>query len=422
MTTGRPYESKIGAVIQALEIGRLAARDKGQRSAQLLAESQLKYYRQLRSARDEGRSIVAHSFTEPAELFTAMDIVPLPVEYICPTVCHLAGGVAEAFSAASSFGFRSDICSYDRLLSGAFLLEYLPPPDAFVSTSAACDGAMPRGDVALQLFDCPAFNLDLPYHLGQSDFRYYTEQMRELVRFLEELTGRKLDLDRLGEAVQLMRREFELIAEIVNLRKAVPCPISGRFWRNLVMMDGCMAGTPELVSYLEAVRDEARGMVERKKGAAKDERHRLLTVFGPPTYVAPDLYEWMADRHGAVSVTDTGTIWGDLDLTITDPIEAVANKVFNESVIVTMHIAAADFHIPRIIRDIADYQVDGAVIWPMTGCPMMCAQVRVIRDVIRDNGLPCAVIETDWTDPTFMGEAEIKGKLEEFFERLDAEG
>lgn len=418
MITSGTWSTKIDSTINALELRGRVARDEGRKLDELSLECMLAYYRKLRSAKDDGKCIVAHSFLEPAELFVAMDIVPLPVEYIGTTVCHLTGGVEDAISAARSFGFRSEVCSIDRVLSGAYLLGWLPPPDAYVSSNVVCDLAVPRGGVIKKLFGCPTFNLDMPYHREPHDLQYYVEQMRELVEFLEGLTGRKMDWERLGEVIQLMRREVALIREIMELRKTVPSPIKGKFFQDIYNADGCMAGTPECVAFLEAARNEVRDRIERKVGAVKNERHRLLSIHEAPDYV-PGLYDWMADQHGAVSVVETiSTAWGELDLSIADPIEAVANKMFNTSVVLA-DAPPADFMLPRMIKDIEDYQVDGAILWARTGCPTECGLIKVQRDVIRNIGVPCLVLDCDPADATFSSEGEIKSKLEEFFERLD---
>ncbi len=194
--------AKLDEIIKILEVAHNCAVQRGVRSEEIYQRANLSYYRKLRSARAEGKPIVAISMLEPAELLEAMDIVPLRVEYIGPAAAVMTGNTEEPLNAARAFGYRAESCSIDRYIAGAFLLGWLPMPDAYVRGSMVCDATFRRGDVVGMLFNCPTFDLDVPYHDSASALEYYLKQMKELVAFLETIGKCKMDLVIEHEAIE----------------------------------------------------------------------------------------------------------------------------------------------------------------------------------------------------------------------------
>ena len=68
-------------------------------------------------------------------------------------------------------------------------------------TNLACDGNMMTFPYLKQTYELPGFYIDVPYEKNQDSVRYVAGQLRELKRFLEEVTGKKIP----EEAVQVKR-------------------------------------------------------------------------------------------------------------------------------------------------------------------------------------------------------------------------
>ncbi|NQT72808.1 MAG: 2-hydroxyacyl-CoA dehydratase [Chloroflexi bacterium] len=73
-----------------------------------------------------------------------------------------------------------------------------------------------------------------------------------MVAFLEEHTGRQLDIDRLREVIKESNKQYELWAEYNELRRAVPCPdgykVGAQFWTMVQML---WPGNPKCAAWLE---------------------------------------------------------------------------------------------------------------------------------------------------------------------------
>ena len=83
------------------------------------------------------------------------------------------------------------MCSYHRVFLGAALTGILPKPKCTVYTNLACDGNMMTFPYLKQTYELPGFYIDVPYEKNQDSVRYVAGQLRELKRFLEEVTGKR---------------------------------------------------------------------------------------------------------------------------------------------------------------------------------------------------------------------------------------
>jgi benzoyl-CoA reductase/2-hydroxyglutaryl-CoA dehydratase subunit BcrC/BadD/HgdB len=104
---------------------------------------------------------------------------------------------------------------------------------------------------------------------------------RGLIKFLEEQTGRKMDMNTLRDVMRESRRQDELTCELLDLQRLKPCPMppiyelmlyGGRF-----MMNGTKEYTQLLESMLEHTRQKAQeGKAGTTSGKEKSPRAVLL--------------------------------------------------------------------------------------------------------------------------------------------------
>ena len=146
----------------------------------------------------------------PSEILEAMDINAVYVENYA-TVCaskRLSSGFCRAGERA---GFSQDVCGYARILMGYLTggdevpdAPYggLAKPDFLVVNSYSCDSRMGWFATMHQTMGVPLYVLDSPYQpeggcMESENMVYSESQLRDLVSFLEEQTGKAFDPDKL---------------------------------------------------------------------------------------------------------------------------------------------------------------------------------------------------------------------------------
>lgn len=413
--------TKLEEVIQGLEVGAQLERRRPDRVCdavcyELLAD----YFRKAQKAKEEGKYLVCHTTTIPPEVFYAMDIVPLQLESVGTLASQIVQNFGDALSAASAFGLVPEVCSAHRLLAGQTILGWLPRPDAIVWSNQVCDNTAKSGNLLVELSGCPGFFLERPYRYTEGGVQYFAQELEELVHFLEELTGRNMDWDRLAEIMEQSRRLMELHREIRELRKAVPSP-----WRNLwyIHMMGTelyMAGTPEAITHFETIRDEVKKRAEGGEGYIHEERYRVLTLFVPPAY-SWTLLGWMQRKHGAISVAEPYFSYRDGgEIDPTKPLDSLARKSFYCPICRPMYGPAEEGILHDTVRDALEYKAEGTVYFAHIGCRQTDACIRIIKDaLLEEAGIPTLILDMDLYDPTYAPDDQLKDKLEGFFELLD---
>ncbi|OGO01643.1 MAG: hypothetical protein A2Y72_03105 [Chloroflexi bacterium RBG_13_53_26] len=413
--------TKLGEIIEVVDAVAQMQRQRHERQPDAINyEIVVGYFRRVQRAKEEGKLLVSHTPMIPPEIFYAMDIVPLQLEFAATVAAQIVKGVEDCFSAAAAFGLAPEICSAQRLIAGQAIQGWLPRPDALVWSNQVCDNTAKGSNLLAEVYDCPRFFLDRSYQYSERGVQYFTQQLQELICFLEDLTGRKMDWDRFAEVMERSRRLQELHREIRELRKAVPSP-----WRNLwfIHMMGTemyMAGTAEAIAHLEAIRDAARQKVEEGKGYVQEEKFRLLTIFVPPA-CAWALMGWMQGKHGAVCVAEPYFSYRDGEnIDPGKPLESLARKSFYCPICGPMHGPAEEGILRDAVRDAIDYRAEGAVCFASIGCRQTDACIRMLKDSLQEKaGIPTLVLDNDTYDPTYVPEDQLKDKLEEFFELLE---
>lgn len=382
-------------------------------------EMMIRYFERVLSAKDEGRYLGAHCVFIPQEIFYAMDIIPLNLETYA-LFLNFFEDVKEYLDIAAEFGLRPETCSAHRVVDAMVLKEAFPKPDFIVYSSQICDNTPKGGEAVAELYGVPHYFLDHPYKYTDRALTYYTEEVEDLVHFLEEQTNQKMDYQKLQEVVARSQQVTDICLEIAELKKAVPEPMSreGLFIEfSLVWL---WAGLPEAITLTEQLRDELKERVAKGIGTIPEERHRIYISSYLP-FSDMSIIDWMEEEHGAVIVQFPSVAWrgnGEWLLDHGKPLENLARRSFFFPCAQQLHGPMEDY-IEDTIKNVRDYRADGAIFFAHLGCRQLCACIRSIKDEFQDRlGIPMAVVDYDLVDKSFTSPEEMREKLDGFFELL----
>jgi benzoyl-CoA reductase/2-hydroxyglutaryl-CoA dehydratase subunit BcrC/BadD/HgdB len=412
--------NKINAIIRACRlIMRMnQSRSDVRKSEMLYYQMLVNYYTRLLNARENGNFIVAHTVFFPAEIIYAMDLVPMHTEATTWTISLFTGDCSDMLSKGAELGLAAEICTPHRGLAGAYALGDLPRPDAIVWSNMVCDNTAKSGELIMEICNCPGFFIDRPFKDSEYEVKYLLGELEDMILFLEEKSGRKLDWDKLSEIVANMDRQIQLVREVNELRKTVPTPFHFQGFLELVSSDYLFPGQPEAIEYLETLKQELTDMVKEERGAVANERFRLMTLFLPPMHLMGFL-EKISQERGAVSVVEPFfTYWGEGRLDPARPLESVARKNYMIPEM-RMYGPLDDRALNSIVDCAEKYKVDGAIYYADVGCRHTCATIKLFKDTLNDIDIPVLALDCDVVDPTATSEEEVREKLEQFFELLE---
>ncbi|MBT3245992.1 MAG: hypothetical protein HN979_01665 [Actinobacteria bacterium] len=347
----------------------------------------------------------------------------------------------EYLDEAEDYGYSPDICGYVKadvavqLRGGQHPMGQIPPPSLTVLTNA-CNTYIKWAEIWERMYETPTFTIDIPgtrqaggqTWQGDADFeadrRYIEVQLTELISLCEEVTGRKFDIDRFREVLghaNTMSRCWSRILELNSARPALFNAVTdGTIF--LGVANG-FRGTETGARYFERLVEEMEYKAANGIGQTIEEKYRLLFV-GVPCYPIFRRFNELFSEWDATFVNSTylwfasgGTNRG-FEYDLADPLASLA-----EGTLVSVRDAMDSmFHQNEILADmITDFDADGVIYHPIKSCRTVSTGLADGRRYLTEQiDIPTLFIESDMMDRRVVSEAQMKNRIDAFFEGLES--
>lgn len=411
--------SKSASLLRAYRIAAKinALNPRTSKSDRLYLNAAINYYARVLKANRKHQFIAAYSLGCPVEILYAMDIVPFQLETTGWLLAMLSGETNQLLTAASEVGLATEICSVHRLMTGAFARKLLPRPNAVLWTNMPCENSAKTGAMLAKLNDCEGFFLDYPYQDTPGETAYLAAELKNLISFLEAQSGHKLNYAKLAEAITRSNEQIELCRKISQLRKNTPSPFPSFTFLRVFMTQILFGGQAEATVYLKALRNELAAKVHQSRGTVSIERFRLIDMNLPPLYFMGSLQN-IFQEYGAVEVVNPFFLeWPEGKLDASQPLQSLARKCFMNPL---MGIFGSDRPMLETLKQYVDeYKIDGAINYAHIGCGSFGGVSRLVRDTMKEAGVPMLDLSCDITDPTVTSSEEMREQLVRYFELLE---
>ncbi|MBI4289644.1 MAG: 2-hydroxyacyl-CoA dehydratase [Chloroflexi bacterium] len=375
-----------------------------------------KYFENIVKARERGQFVATQSDSVQCEAVYAMDMVPFHISMVSCTLAAMLRKQESLLSTAKAFGLPPEVCSVHRLAAAVFLQRWAPPVDAIVWNNETCDNNAKSSELLTQICGVPGFYFDSPYYADERGVKYLEGELGDLFQFLGRVSGKPLRQERLQEVLRLSQQALELNREINELRAAVPYPANGRLGLQLFLVRWYWAGTENAIRFMELVRDELKRRVAA--GGRPKERHRFLSQFLTPNH-SWKLLDWMEREHGAYVVNETNFHhFGPIQWDFSQPVRTLARRCLAEPVAFLTY-APVERWVKAVREDVKTYKADGVIFWAHTGCRQANPTIRIVKETVQAEGVPCLVLDVDTNDPSFVSDDALKERIEGFTERLE---
>lgn len=398
------------------------------------------HFEKLSQAQETGKKVV-YTFVPGNlnELIRAFDMLPVhpEVNALQSGMRKLSGGYIQE---AEKTGHSEDVCTYVKCDLGMMKKGNigptglpLPKPDLLLLSYTGCFTFLKWFELLKTEYDCPIVMLQVPYQAGgeiTDEMRdYVTRQLEEVVvPALEKVSGKKLDPDRLKKMLASSARAEELLVDIWNSAKHKPSPIDAYFGGVFYIgpIFTAFRGLPECEDYYQRLKDEVDYRIANKLGPVtpdgemSDQKYRVV-IEGPPNWTSfREFWKIFADE-GVVMVASTYTKVGGLYESgfrhdPDRPLESLGEYCLG---CYTNHSLPARVEILQ--RYIEDFDADGFLINSIKSCNSFSAgQLLMMREVEKRTGKAGGFIESDLVDPRYFSAANIKNRLESYFQMIDA--
>lgn len=345
----------------------------------------------------------------------------------------------EFLNEAEDYGYSPDICGYvkadvaTQLRGGVLPMGRIPKPAIAVYTNA-CNTYIKWAEIWERMYGIPIFTLDVPGTRaegtqtwpGDRDFEhdrgYVEAQLRELIPMLERVSGVRFDVDRLREAMAHTNTLARGWRQVLALNASRPSVFNALTDGTIYLgMANCFRGAAAGAAYFTDLVEEMTYKSAHGIGTLTDEQYRLLFV-GVPCYPIFRRFSELFTEHGGTFVGSTylnfasgGANLG-YEYDLTRPLESLA-----EGVLIGVRDAMDNmFHQTRpLLRMIDDFAADGIVYHPIKSCRTVSTGLADSRRaLLAARDVPSLFIESDMMDRRVVSEAQLKNRIDAFFEGL----
>ena len=345
----------------------------------------------------------------------------------------------EYLNDAEDYGYSPDICGYVKadvavqLRKGAHPMGTLPPPALGVATNA-CNTYIKWAEIWERLYHVPIFTLDVPGTRraggqtwpGDPDFAadraYVAAQIRELIALCERVSGRRFDVDRLREILGHANAMTSAWRRAIALNQHRPAVFSALTEGTVYLgVANGFRGTREGRNYFSDLVDELEYKAARGLGTIDEERYRLAFV-GVPCYPIFRRFNEMFSEWGGVFVNST-YLWfasGGADLGFEYDLARPIDSLAEGQLISVRHAMDGMFHQDLAIAEILEpFHIDGVVFHPIKSCRTVSTGLADSRRALMaQTDIPSLFIESDMMDKRVVSEAQLKNRIDAFFEGL----
>ncbi len=341
---------------------------------------------------------------------------------------------------AEKMGHSEDVCTYVKADIGNMAKgsiapngKPLPVPDLLLLSYTGCFTFMKWFELLRDQYGCRTTMLHVPYaadgNTTQNMRDYVVKQLKEdVIPALEEVSGVKFDIDRLREHLRHSAAAEDDVVWVLESGKNLPSPIDAYFGGVYYIgpIFTAFRGTEAAVDYYRLLRGEIEDRIAKGLGPVTpdgepvEEKYRLV-VEGPPNWTSfRDFWKMFSDE-GAVVVASTYTKVGgvyDYDGFRHDPnnpLESLADYCLG-----CYTNRNLPTRVDMIEKYMDDFQADGFLVNSIKSCNSFSAgQLMMMREIETRTGKPAAFIETDLVDPRYFSPANVKNRLESYFQMIE---
>ncbi|MFC2059423.1 2-hydroxyacyl-CoA dehydratase subunit D [Chloroflexota bacterium] len=403
-------------------------------------------YQRTHEAKAQGQPII-YSFlgSQTDEIMRAMDIIPVyPENYA--GLCAAKQDAERFLIKAQSEGFSNNLCTYAMCGLGFDVMRRelgempLNSPDGGMERPDAMLGlGMDICDPRYKWFQSVQRYMDVPMHVigllwppfdanikevEQYYVDYMFEELRNVVEFMQRVTGRQLDLDRLSYLIDISDETDRTRYEAYQLRKAVPAVMPTQDAMNTMVPAGFLRGTEEALNFYKELYKELKYRVDNKIGVIPNEKYRILWGGGLPPWFALSIFNYF-ENLGAVFPIEGAyrpPMPVEIPARVTHPLERLAWRHFRR--VTPKHTEAMNHSgVPEVeflLEMIEDYRID-AVVWhrAVTCRTLHIGQMHELNVLKQYRDLPCLILESDIVDVRSFDKIGTENKIDSFIEMIE---
>jgi benzoyl-CoA reductase/2-hydroxyglutaryl-CoA dehydratase subunit BcrC/BadD/HgdB len=358
-------------------------------------------------AKNGGKVVATYCVFVPEEIVWAAGAIPVGLCAGTQFSIPMAESVLPRNTCAlikSSFGFKlGRICPYVQA-------------SHLIVGETTCDGKKKMFEILNEYQ--PVYVMEVPNKKTAESRRLWLAEVKAFKDRIEKLTGHKITVGNLKQAIEMVNARRRALQRLYNLRKNSPVPIRGKdalLATQVSFYDDVKRDT----QMLNALCDELDKRVAAGEGVAPASALRIL-ISGSPMAIPNWKMHHLIESAGAVVVCEescTGTrMFSDLvetaPATLAGQLKAIADRYMN------IHCACFtpnEERLDDIVRLAKEYKANGVIHYNLQFCHTYATEAARVEKRLEGEGIPLLRVETDYTDEDA---GQLKSRIEAFLEMV----
>ena len=340
----------------------------------------------------------------------------LAVDGVCIGLC--AG--AEVGSEEAEKFIPRNTCALIKAFMGfklAGLCPYVELSDLLVGETT-CDGKKKAYEIFNEITK-KVYVMEIPNKKGEDGKILWRNEVRRFAEKLEELTGKKIDLEKLKAASNIVNEKRKALQRLSLLRSYDPVPISG-LDALLVNQVSFYDDPVRFTAKVNELCDELDERVKSGIGVAEKGSPRVL-ISGSPMAIPNWKVHAIVEGSGAVVVGEEscvgernfGTLLDNDFSSIEEGMQKIADRYM------TINCACFTPNIERLedIKSMVNkLHADGVIHYSIQFCTPYLIEAFKVRKVAETMGIPFLRIETDYSMEDI---GQLKTRIGAFLEMIE---
>ena len=372
---------------------------------------------------DAGKPFVWYNLGFNSELIWALeDVHPITIEALGAlhsALCNRQNAL-DFIDHAQAVGIPADCCSADKIAIGAIHRGLYPKPACTVGINTPCDAQVLSTQVMAELGEAPFFPIDVPYYNNEETILHVAAQLKELIPFLEENTGRKMDYDRLRQACELSNQTAENIWEWLDWRKQVPLTQSSKLVAFTLLLQILFTGSQKGVDITQGLLREARERTER--GERFFEERVRAVWYQDAVWTDMQIYDWFERDLGLTVPVDIFGYYANKGLIDTSSMDTMlyglARKLVDCHPMARQFRGDIDFYIADAMRMFEEFQADCFIFAGHIACKHAWGGIGLFKEACRRADIPLLVFEFDMFDERVTSYDDVYFEVERFVNEI----
>ena len=345
--------------------------------------------------------------------------------YVPDEVVFAAGGIAAGLCGGSQFWVSggekvlpSNTCPLIKASVGARLDKTCPfflIPDMYVGETT-CDGKKKAWEILAG--DVPFHIIDVPQMKREQDIAAFEAEIMAFIKVVEKVSGKKIDVESLGESIKLINNKRKALQRLYNARKASPVPISGK--DALLVTQIAFYDDPARYAQMgNKLAEELEERISHKEGVFPENALRIM-VSGTPMAIPNWKLHHIIESAGAAVVVEescTGTRYfenlvDEKATTLEGQVRALAERYMKTN---CACFTPNPGRVEDILRLAEEYKVDGIINTNLQFCNLYSTESFLVKQSLVESNLPVIHIETDYSEQDYE---QLRTRIEAFLEML----